>query len=112
MDDLQLRIVAGAIITESKLPKVAKIQLLNFIEQEATTAQVKALLMDGEIVYLDEISEQIVHDRWDVAVDEGALSNVAKKVAYQARKAKVLAKRVVFNEKDENIKHFINMDEI
>ena len=65
MKELQLRILAGAVVTESELPKAAKLQLLNFIESEATDAQIKVLIMDGEVTYLDEFAEQIVHDRWD-----------------------------------------------
>ena len=62
--DKQLRLLAAAIVVESKLPKQAKIQMLNFIKEDATDAQIKALLMDGEIVKLDEQSEKIVNDRF------------------------------------------------
>lgn len=63
--DKQLRLMAGKIIVESKLSKAAKHQLLNFIKEEASDAQVKALLMDGKIVQLDEQAEAIVNDRFE-----------------------------------------------
>jgi len=76
--DKQLRIITGRIVIETKLSKLAKLQLLNFIKEEATDSQVKALLMDGKIVKLDEQSENIVNDRFP-------LSEIGVKVA-QARK--------------------------
>ena len=76
--DKILRIIAAEIVIESKLSKASKIQLLNFIKEEASDAQVKSLLMDGKIVKLDEEAEQIVNDRF-------AVSEAGWKVA-QARK--------------------------
>jgi len=63
--DKQLRLLAAKIVVESKMSKGAKLQLLNFIKEEASDAQVKALLMDGKIVQLDEQTEEIVNDRFD-----------------------------------------------
>ena len=76
--DKQLRIIAGRIVVETKLSKSAKMQLLNFVKEQASDAQVKALLMDGKIVKLDEQAEKIVNDRFP-------LSEAGVKVA-QARK--------------------------
>ena len=59
-----LKILAGQIISETKLSKEIKIQLLNFIQKEASDSQIKALLMDGKIVQLDEQAEVIVNDRF------------------------------------------------
>jgi len=59
-----LKVFAGKVIVESKLSKSAKLQLLNFIQNEATIPQVKVLLMDGEIVSLDKNGEEIVNDRF------------------------------------------------
>ena len=61
----QLRILAGEMVVGSKLSKAAKLQMINFIQKEATDAQVKVLLMDGEIVQLDKQAEEIVNDRFD-----------------------------------------------
>ena len=44
-----LKIFAGHIITMSEMHKSAKLQLLNYVE-EADEYQVKALLLDGEIM--------------------------------------------------------------
>lgn len=63
--DKTLRIFAGKMIVESKLSKSAKLQLLNFIQNEATIPQVKVLLMDGEIVSLDKHAEEIVNSRFE-----------------------------------------------
>jgi len=76
--DKQLRLIAAAIIAESKLPKQAKLQMLNFIKEEATDVQVKALLMDGKIVKLDEQSEEIVNDRFKVSENGKRISKLAK----------------------------------
>ena len=62
----QLRLFAGQIIVDSKMPTSGKRTLLNFINEESITdAQIKVLLMDGEIVKLDEQAEDIVNDRFD-----------------------------------------------
>lgn len=65
--DTQLRILAGSIVTESKLSKPAKLQLLQFIQKEATVAQIKVLLMDGEIINLDKQAEEIVSARFEAS---------------------------------------------
>jgi hypothetical protein len=62
--DKKLRLFAGAVIAESGMSKQAKLQLLNFVKEEASDSQVKALLMDGKIVDLDEQAEEIVNDRF------------------------------------------------
>jgi hypothetical protein len=64
--DKKLRLYAAGIIVESKLSKAAKLQLLNFIQTEATDAQIKALILDGKIVKLDEQAEEIVNDRFSI----------------------------------------------
>ena len=80
--DKKLRIFAGEVIVESKLSKPARIQLLNFIQNEASKSQVKALLMDGEIVNLDEQAEEIVNIRFEQhpvskRVNEGGYRSIA-----------------------------------
>jgi len=76
--DKQLRIIAAEMIVESKLSKSAKFQLLNFIKEEATDAQIKALLMDGKIVQLDEQAEEIVNDRFEISEAGGKVSQARK----------------------------------
>lgn len=63
--DKRFRLVAAKFVVESNLSKVAKQQMLKFIKKEATDSQIKALLMDGKIVKLDEQSEKIVNDRFE-----------------------------------------------
>lgn len=60
----ELRLFTASIIVDSKLSKAAKLQLLNFIKEEASDVQVKALLLDGKIVTLDEQAEEIVNARF------------------------------------------------
>jgi len=66
MDSKKLKILTGSVITKSKLSKAARLQLLNFVQNEATDYQVMALLLDGKIVILDEQAEQIVEDRFKI----------------------------------------------
>jgi len=66
MDSKKLKILTGSVITKSKLSKAARLQLLNFVQNEATDYQVMALLLDGKILILDEQAEQIVEDRFKV----------------------------------------------
>jgi hypothetical protein len=64
----RLRVTAAYFIKESNLTKAAKLQLMNFLENEASGAQVMALLLDGKVQALDEMAEEIVYDRWDAAL--------------------------------------------
>lgn len=64
MNSKDLKIVAGSFITESKLTKESKKQLLNFIQHEACDHQIMALMLDGKIAKLDEQSKQIVEERF------------------------------------------------
>ena len=82
----QLRVTAAYTVRESDLTKGAKLQIMNFLENEATDAQVMALLLDGKIQTLDEMAEDIVFDRFDAALLEGRIGHALKK-------AKTLAKR-------------------
>jgi len=67
MESKELKIAAGSVVTDSKMSKAAKLQLLNFIQSEATDHQIMALLLDGKVVKLDEQAEQIVEDRFEVS---------------------------------------------
>jgi len=61
-----LRIIAGAIVTESKLSKGAKLQLLKFIQKEATETQLKSLLLDGKILTkIDKQTKNIINSRFE-----------------------------------------------
>jgi len=65
MDLTQLTIKAGGIVSKSKLTRPAKLQMLTWLENEATEAQVKAFLLDGAIVKLDKQAEEIVNARFE-----------------------------------------------
>lgn len=75
--DKNLRLLSAHIISESQLSKTAKLQLLNFIKEEASDAQVKALLMDGEVVKLDDQAEEIVNDRFDLFIEKKNLTELS-----------------------------------
>jgi hypothetical protein len=66
MESKDLKITAGSFIVESELSKPSKLQMLKFIQHEASDHQLMALLLDGEIVELDEQAEQIVEDRFNI----------------------------------------------
>jgi len=80
MKSSDLKIAAGLYIKESKLSKEAKLQLFNFIQHEASDSQIKALLLDGKVVYLDEQAEAVVNDRFQAQENElreaGVIGNV------------------------------------
>ena len=64
IDKTYLKVFAGALVSESDdLTTPSKIQLLNFL-READDIEVKNLLLDGTITYLDEMSHEIVEDRF------------------------------------------------
>jgi hypothetical protein len=66
MESNDLKITAGSFIVDSELSKLAKLQMLNFIQHEASNHQLMSLLLDGEIVELDEQAEQIIEDRFKI----------------------------------------------
>lgn len=79
--DKQLKIIAGAIVVESKLSKGAKLQLLSFIQNEATDTQVKALLLDGKILTkIDEQTEKIIEDRFKNYIVDKNLDEKLKEI--------------------------------
>ena len=74
-----LKIFAGHIITMSEMHKSAKLQLLNYVE-EADEYQVKALLLDGEIMRepRDIVCEEIVDQRYYSSDLPGKLKDFEK----------------------------------
>lgn len=74
----ELRVTAAYFVKESNMSKAAKLQMMNFLQNEATDAQVMALLLDGEIQTLDEMAETIVYDRFDAARLSEAFSSTMK----------------------------------
>lgn len=65
MDTKELKLLAAKVIFKSEISKPSKIQMFEFINN-ASPAQLKALIMDGKIVKLDEQAEEVVNDRFAV----------------------------------------------
>lgn len=76
--DKQFRLLAAEIVVSSKLPTSVKRQFVNFIKECKSDAQVKALLMDGEITKLDEQAENIVNQRWELSEAGGRVAKLRK----------------------------------
>lgn len=76
--DKDIRLYAAEIVTLSRMSKSAKLQMLEFIQNEASDAQIKALLMDGKIVKLDEQAEEIVNERFKVSEAGGRVAKLRK----------------------------------
>ena len=76
----QLRVTAAYAVKASNLTKAAKLQLMNFLENEATDAQVMALILDGKVQILDEMAEEIVYDRFDSALLEGKVKEITASI--------------------------------
>jgi len=77
----ELRVTAAYFIRESDMSRSAKLQLMNFLENEATDAQVMALLLDGKVQIIDEQAEEIVYDRFDAALLDESFGGTIKKFA-------------------------------
>jgi len=84
----ELRVTAAYYIKESGMSKAAKLQLMNFLENEATDAQVMALILDGKICRLDEMAEEVVYDRWDASMLEAMGMPNMDAILAASRKAK------------------------
>ncbi len=64
----ELKLMAAYMVKESALTKGAKLQLINFIQNEASEIQIKGLLLDGEILGdLDEQATEILEQRFSVS---------------------------------------------
>lgn len=85
MNKKQLTLTSAFVIYESKLPKQAKLQLMKFIKNEATDSQLKAFLLDGEIIpKIDSITEEIINDRFLVSEAGGRVATLRKSYMTQA----------------------------
>jgi hypothetical protein len=93
----ELRFMAAFLVRESDISKAAKLQIINFLENEASDAQVMVLLLDGEVQALDEMAENIVYDRWDAAM----LSEKGRILRKLKRKAKVFAADPLYSKRSK-----------
>jgi len=70
MTKKELQLFLGQSIVESKMTRPSKLQMLNFIQHEASEEQLMVLIMDGKIVKLDEQSKEIARDRFNLVSEE------------------------------------------
>lgn len=62
-----LKIFTASVVSETSLSKESKLKLFEFIQKEASDVQLKSLLLDGKIVEVDELSEEIVNERFNLS---------------------------------------------
>jgi len=62
-----LQALSGLVVTESKLPSDAKESILNFIQHEASETQLMALLLDGKVQNVSEVTKPIVQERFNAS---------------------------------------------
>jgi len=63
-----LKLIAGQKIVESKLPKAAKLQLLEFVQNQASEIQLKSFMLDGAVIKQpDSITEGVIEDRFEAS---------------------------------------------
>lgn len=62
-----LQLICGKMVVASKLTKEAKLQMLEYVQHQASESQLKLLLLDGKIAKLDEQTEAIVNDRFKIS---------------------------------------------
>lgn len=64
MDKKTLQLYSIYLVAESNKSKQAKIQLLRFIENDATEHQLMSFILDDQIIKTDELSEHVIEDRF------------------------------------------------
>lgn len=64
LNKVVLRTYTAERVVKSQLSPESKHQLLNFIQHEASDAQIITMLLDGRIVKIDEEAEKIAMDRF------------------------------------------------
>lgn len=77
MDKKELQILSMATVSESDKSKLAKLQLLNFI-MEASEHQLMAFMLDGKIIKTDELTEQVIEDRFRISEAGGRVAKLRK----------------------------------
>jgi len=89
INDLKLN--AAGFVVDSKMSKPAKLQMLKFIQHEATEEQLMVILLDGKIEVLDEQASEIVRDRF--AVNEAMTQDTKDAITPYNRMFGVCAKK-------------------
>jgi hypothetical protein len=97
-----LKIFSGHIITTSKMPASAKNQLLNYVK-EGTESQVKAFLLDGEIMKdpNDIVCKKIIDERF-------YSSDLPEKLVYFVHEWDDLLLEEKYREFESGIKKFLS----
>jgi hypothetical protein len=68
MKKTELQIFLGERITKSKLPKEAKLQILNYVQNEADIHQLMLLALDGKITAINnDDTKKIIEDRFNAS---------------------------------------------
>ena len=65
MKTKDLKLTSASYVIESKMSKSAKLQMLNFIQNEASDYQLMALLLDGKIIELNEQEKKRIKIRFE-----------------------------------------------
>ncbi|MBY9000880.1 MAG: hypothetical protein KGD64_08210 [Candidatus Heimdallarchaeota archaeon] len=84
MKTVELKLLAGAIVVESKLDKKSKGQLLEWIQNEASKIDTMGFLLDGRVRHFKGDSEQIVIDRFEISEAGGRIAKLRKSYSSQA----------------------------
>jgi len=84
MTKKELQIFSIAVVTESQLPKQAKLQILEWLQHEASKIDIMGFLMDGRIRHFDEDTQQIVVDRFMISEAGGRIAKLRKTYMSQA----------------------------
>ena len=74
-----LQMICGQGIINSGLSKQAKGHVLEYVHNEASTPQLKLLILDGRIDSLDEDSKQIINNRFK-SLNESKLKGLIQKL--------------------------------
>lgn len=80
MDKKDLQLYTGSTIINSAMTKQAKLQMINFIQHEASESQLMALVLDGRIVKLDEQAKEIVKDRFESYMNQEKQEKVTESI--------------------------------
>ncbi|MCK5601524.1 hypothetical protein KAR91_06645 [Candidatus Pacearchaeota archaeon] len=82
MKKSELQLFLGKSVTESKMSKQTKLQLLNFIQHEASTVQLMVLALDGKITRVDSQAAKVIEDRFAAGRLAEAMTQVGRDVTF------------------------------
>ena len=100
----KLSLLAGEVVTNSKIHPFIKIKALDWIQYEATEVQIKSFLLDGNLDKLDEQAEEIVNDRFTASKYAQQLSEVDLFLTMLAHLGTMAAYRTIRARFDEKLR--------